>query len=102
MVRSIFPTRGYIGGIDWTLANERVANLECRSDLSVPERLEYIAAVKCLMKLPPKSPRDKFPGALNRFDDFVAFHMTQAGPLHGPVGWNTPADGITTDKSGGV
>ncbi|KLU86054.1 hypothetical protein MAPG_05073 [Magnaporthiopsis poae ATCC 64411] len=55
------------------------------SDLSVSERMEYIAAVKCLMKLPPKSPRDKFPGALNRFDDFVAFHMTQAGPLHGPT-----------------
>lgn len=56
-----------------------------RSDLSVPEREEYIAAVLCLMKRPSQAPKDEFPGALNRFDDFVAFHMTQAGPLHGPV-----------------
>ncbi|KAI6626321.1 hypothetical protein MCOR08_007232 [Pyricularia oryzae] len=55
------------------------------SDLSVPEREEYIAAVLCLMKRPSQAPKDEFPGALNRFDDFVAFHMTQAGPLHGPT-----------------
>ncbi len=34
------------------------------------------------MKKPPQSPRDLYPGALNRYDDFVAFHMTNAGILH--------------------
>ncbi|KAL1861275.1 hypothetical protein VTK73DRAFT_7155 [Phialemonium thermophilum] len=52
------------------------------SDLSEEQRQEYVAAVKCLMKLPPKTDRDRFPGALSRFDDFVAFHMTHAMQLH--------------------
>ena len=56
-----------------------------RSDLTVPQREEYIAAVLCLMKRPAQAPKDRFPGALNRFDDFVAFHMTNAKVLHDPV-----------------
>ncbi|KAL7627948.1 hypothetical protein AAE478_002144 [Parahypoxylon ruwenzoriense] len=52
------------------------------SDLSNEEREEYVAAVKCLMKLPPKSDQTRFPGALSRFDDFVAYHMTHAMKLH--------------------
>jgi tyrosinase len=34
------------------------------------------------MKLPPQSDKERFPGALNRFDDFVAYHMTHAMELH--------------------
>jgi len=34
------------------------------------------------MKLPPKSDKTRFPGALSRFDDFVAYHMTHAMELH--------------------
>ncbi len=56
-----------------------------RSDLSVPEREEYIRAVLCLMSKPAKAPKDQFPGAVSRFDDFLAFHMTQAPALHSPV-----------------
>jgi len=56
-----------------------------RSDLTVPQREAYISAVLCLQKLPPRAPKDKFPGALSRFDDFVAFHMTEAMMLHDPV-----------------
>ncbi|KAJ8122309.1 hypothetical protein ONZ43_g1464 [Nemania bipapillata] len=52
------------------------------SDLSETQRQEYVAAIKCLMKLPPKSDKNRFPGALNRYDDFVAFHMTHAMQLH--------------------
>ncbi|KAI1851561.1 hypothetical protein JX265_012357 [Neoarthrinium moseri] len=52
------------------------------SDLSVTQREEYVAAVKCLMKLPPKADKTRFPGALSRFDDFVAYHMTHAMQLH--------------------
>ncbi|KAK4447184.1 tyrosinase [Podospora aff. communis PSN243] len=52
------------------------------ADLSIEEREEYVAAVNCLMKLPPQAPKDRFPGALSRFDDFVAYHMTHAMELH--------------------
>ncbi|KAF2205686.1 Di-copper centre-containing protein [Delitschia confertaspora ATCC 74209] len=52
------------------------------SDLTISQRKEYIDAVLCLQKLPPKSPRDKFPGALSRYDDFVATHESQAMELH--------------------
>ncbi|EPE32098.1 Di-copper centre-containing [Glarea lozoyensis ATCC 20868] len=52
------------------------------SDLSEGQRKEYIAAVLCLQKKPPISPRDKYPGALNRFDDFVATHESMAPELH--------------------
>lgn len=34
------------------------------------------------MKLPPKSDPETFPGALSRYDDFVAYHMTHAMQLH--------------------
>lgn len=52
------------------------------SDLSETQRQEYVAAVTCLMKLPPKSDPETFPGALSRYDDFVAYHMTHAMQLH--------------------
>ncbi|KAI1505972.1 hypothetical protein F5X99DRAFT_415647 [Biscogniauxia marginata] len=52
------------------------------SDLTVEQREEYINAVLCLQKLPPKAPRDLFPGALSRYDDFVGTHMTTAVQLH--------------------
>ncbi|OAA60507.1 putative domain, di-copper centre [Niveomyces insectorum RCEF 264] len=52
------------------------------SDLTEAQREEYVASVKCLMKLPPKSDKTRFPGALSRFDDFVAYHMTHAMQLH--------------------
>lgn len=55
------------------------------SDLSIDERKEYIAAVKCLMSKPAKAPKDEVPGALSRFDDFVATHMTMAPMLHSPA-----------------
>jgi tyrosinase len=57
-------------------------NIDNRADLSETQRQEYVAAVKCLMKLPPKSDKSRFPGALSRYDDFVAYHMTHAMQLH--------------------
>ena len=57
-------------------------DLDIRSDLSETQREEYVSAVKCLMKLPPKSDKTRFPGALSRYDDFVAYHMTHAMQLH--------------------
>ncbi|CAP65729.1 uncharacterized protein PODANS_7_690 [Podospora anserina S mat+] len=55
------------------------------SDMTVEARQEYVRAVLCLQKKPPRAPKDKVPGSLSRFDDFVATHMTQAGELHGPT-----------------
>ncbi|KAI8963059.1 Di-copper centre-containing protein [Daldinia sp. FL1419] len=52
------------------------------SDLPEESRQEYVAAVKCLMKLPPRADKERFPGALSRYDDFVAYHMTHAMQLH--------------------
>lgn len=50
--------------------------------MSEAQRQEYTAAIKCLTKLPPRSDKTRFPGALSRYDDFVAFHMTHAMELH--------------------
>ena len=52
------------------------------ADLSVAEREEYVLAVKCLMDLPGRAPKERFPGAISRWDDFVAYHMTHAAELH--------------------
>lgn len=51
------------------------------------QRIEYTKAVVCLQSLPPKSPRNLYPGALNRYDDFVATHETMALELHSQVSW---------------
>lgn len=55
-----------------------------RSDMPETERQNYIAAVTCLMKLPPTSNLTRFPGALSRYDDFVAYHMTHASEYSRP------------------
>ncbi|KAI0147375.1 Di-copper centre-containing protein [Xylariaceae sp. FL1272] len=52
------------------------------SDMPEAQRQEYIAAVMCLTKLPAKADQTKYPGAISRYDDFVAFHMTHAMQLH--------------------
>ncbi|KAL2181126.1 uncharacterized protein P884DRAFT_312111 [Thermothelomyces heterothallicus CBS 202.75] len=53
-----------------------------RSDLSVAEREEYIAAVKCLQSASPKSSKQQVPGVRSRFDDFVATHINQTDSIH--------------------
>lgn len=46
------------------------------------ERKNYINAVKCLVKNPPKSDKKVVPGARSRFDDFLASHIQQAYNIH--------------------
>jgi hypothetical protein len=65
---------------------EYEADMLRRHDLSEAQKTDYINAVLCLQKKPPKSPRDQFPGALNRYDDFVATHESMAFELHSTVG----------------
>ncbi|PQE10681.1 hypothetical protein CJF30_00010660 [Rutstroemia sp. NJR-2017a BBW] len=51
-------------------------------DLSSAERKAYIAAVQCLMTSPSKLPAGQFPGAHNRYEDFVVTHMQQTLNIH--------------------
>ncbi|KAF2656373.1 Di-copper centre-containing protein [Lophiostoma macrostomum CBS 122681] len=51
-------------------------------DLTEPQKKEYISAVLCLQKKPPKANTTQYPGVLNRYDDFVLTHETQAFHLH--------------------
>jgi tyrosinase len=50
--------------------------------LSLQERKNYIAAVKCLQSKPAKTPAQVAPGAKTRFDDFVATHINQTTTIH--------------------
>ncbi|CAI6333741.1 unnamed protein product [Periconia digitata] len=51
-------------------------------DLSIAQREEYIRAVICLQSKPPKANQTQYPGVMNRYDDFVLTHETQAMHLH--------------------
>jgi tyrosinase len=53
--------------------------------MTIPQREEYISAVLCLQSLPPKADKTKYPGVMNRYDDFVLTHETQAFHLHSTV-----------------
>lgn len=53
-----------------------------RSAFSTAEKKDYIKAVQCLAKLPPKFPKSVCPGCQNRFDDFVATHIRQTFSVH--------------------
>lgn len=48
-----------------------------RSTFTPYEKKNYIQAVQCMSKLPPKTPKEKCPGCRNRFDDFLATHINQ-------------------------
>ncbi|KAH8901345.1 Di-copper centre-containing protein [Thozetella sp. PMI_491] len=55
-------------------------------DMTDEQRSDFINATLCLMNSPSRAPKEQFPGARNRFDDFVAYHMTNAGTLHDTIG----------------
>lgn len=46
-------------------------------------RKSFIAGVKCLMEKPSIIPSGLAPGALNRYDDFIATHINQTYEVHG-------------------
>jgi len=57
-----------------------------RGDMTNEQRLDFINATLCLMNAPSKAPKDQFPGARTRYDDFMAYHLTNAGSLHDTIG----------------
>ncbi len=59
--------------------------ISIRGDVSATDRKAYIKAVLCLMSSPSKLPAGKFPGAHNRYEDFVVVHMQQTLSIHGTV-----------------
>ncbi|KAK7908451.1 hypothetical protein PG985_015754 [Apiospora marii] len=63
------------GPDDWAVRREY-------STLSDAEKLEYTAAVKCLMAKPATVDPEKVPGARSRYDDFVAAHINNTPYIH--------------------
>ncbi|KAF2754987.1 tyrosinase [Pseudovirgaria hyperparasitica] len=51
--------------------------------LTDSEKKGYIAAVKCLSKLPPLTPTSLETGVRSRYDDFVLTHINQTLNIHG-------------------
>lgn len=52
------------------------------SSMPPDDRIAYTNAVRCLQKLPARSPPEWAPGAKSRFDDFVATHINQTATIH--------------------
>lgn len=46
------------------------------------EKRDYIKSVRCLQKLPARTPATLAPGAKTRYDDFVATHINQTLGIH--------------------
>jgi len=57
----------------------------CRGDISTTERKAYLDGVLCLLNTPSKLDPARYPGAKNRYDDFVVVHMNQTLSIHGTV-----------------
>ena len=50
--------------------------------MSAADRKAYIKAVRCLQTSPSKLPKGLVPGALSRYDDFVATHVNNTLNIH--------------------
>ncbi|KAH4123334.1 hypothetical protein HBI56_040600 [Parastagonospora nodorum] len=53
------------------------------SQLTTPEKLNYIDAIKCIHSKPALTPSSVASGAKNRYDDFVVTHILQTCSVHG-------------------
>jgi hypothetical protein len=61
-----------------TCTKETVSIRKEYGDMSKDERLEYLRAVKCILKAPSKLPAAQYPGAKSRYDDFTVVHMNMS------------------------
>lgn len=50
--------------------------------MTASARISYTEAVLCLMNSPSKLPAGVVPGALTRYDDFVATHINLTTVMH--------------------
>jgi len=71
---------------DTSSGSSDVAAMTIRGDMTDEQRSDFINATLCLMKAPSKAPQAQFPGARSRYDDFMAYHLTNAGTLHDTIG----------------
>ena len=53
-----------------------------RGSLCEQDRKDYIKAVQCLMKQPPRSRYTYAPGSRSRYDDFAAIHLLLTLKIH--------------------
>lgn len=54
----------------------------CRSTLTLPERKAYTDAVQCLIDKPSQLDPTLYPGAKNRYSDFIATHINYTFIMH--------------------
>lgn len=54
-------------------------------DLTTDERDDYVKSVKCLLSAPSKLSATQYPGAKNRYDDFVVVHINMTMKVHDTV-----------------
>ena len=64
------------------MSREDLTDTTTRSTLSRAQKLDYINAVKCLQSTPARYDSAEVPGAVSRFDDFVATHINQTMWIH--------------------
>ncbi|CAG8982280.1 hypothetical protein HYALB_00004514 [Hymenoscyphus albidus] len=51
-------------------------------DLTTDEKDDYVKSVKCLLGAPSKLSATQYPGAKNRYDDFVVVHINMTMHVH--------------------
>lgn len=56
-----------------------------RRALSQHEKLDYLAAIKCMMATPGRT-TDLYPGVSSAYDDYQALHISMTDYIHFVVG----------------
>ncbi|KAH8657993.1 hypothetical protein BX600DRAFT_468500 [Xylariales sp. PMI_506] len=74
------PTDAALTARDTSSCTSPTVRKEWRT-LTNPEKLDFISAVKCLQALPPQTD-NLYAGALSRYDDFQALHISQTDFIH--------------------
>lgn len=81
-LNSSWVPRKSLGSSKTTCTADKLVYRKEYGSMSRQERLEYIAAVKCLQRLPARTPSSFASGAKSRFDDFVVTHINQTLTIH--------------------